>query len=115
VDALADIDRNMRLARVGIFLALKRLDMPRTVDAVVNDPGFLGFSNPLPFANRHIPIPVGNMSQYVAVQSASQQKPLRALRAPLSAKAAPAYSKPTSRNANPTHTMTAAIKIPSVA
>ena len=37
---LADIDRHLRLAGVGVLLALERLDVPRAVDRVVEYPGF---------------------------------------------------------------------------
>ena len=39
--ALADIDRDLRLACIGVLLALERLDMPRAVDGVVEYPRFL--------------------------------------------------------------------------
>src|SRR5262249_46283557 len=75
MDALADINGDLRLAGVGILLAFKRLDMARAVRRVVNDPGFSGLAltrNPFPSANRHSH-PLGDMSQYVASNPAFQE------------------------------------------
>src|SRR5262249_41416436 len=75
MDALGNINGDLRLASVRVFLARKRLDITRTVRRVVNDPGFPGLaltSNPFPLANRHTPSP-GHMSQYVASNPAFQE------------------------------------------
>jgi hypothetical protein len=41
VDTLANVDLHERLARVGVLLAGKRLDVAGALDTVVNDPRFL--------------------------------------------------------------------------
>ena len=40
VNSLADIDGDLGLTRVGVLLALERLDMPRAVDRIIDDPRF---------------------------------------------------------------------------
>jgi hypothetical protein len=44
VDSLADLDGDLCLAGIGILLAGEGLDMSRTIDSIVNDPGFFGFA-----------------------------------------------------------------------